>query len=311
MGASPTQEPIAFLGEVLIDLICPTPVEALERAPCFEPHPGGALANAAAGASLAGAPARLFGAVGQDAFGLMVRRRLSELGVDTGGLEVVDGLETGFALVTLDEHGEPSFEIRGSSIEDGVGRLLGREDEILEGAGMLVVGSNTLVGSRSRDATLRAVEAARERGLPVGFDVNLRAGRWADLDVARELASGVAARARLLKCNRAEAAWLAGLPADSGARALASGLVELAGPGAIVALTLGSDGAILAGAVEAEASAPAAELVSPLGAGDAFMGTLCAHLHLSGWSASRAEEGLERAVGAGAAAAGRLGALPD
>ncbi len=74
-------------------------------------------------------------------------------------------------------------------------------------------------------------------------------------------------------------------------------------------VTLGAAGVIVRGACEAELPAPAVEVVTTLGAGDAFMGTLVAGLALRDWDASRAVEALGPALDAAAAACQRWSAL--
>ena len=66
---------------------------------------------------------------------------------------------------------------------------------------------------------------------------------------------------------------------------------------------------MIRGACEAEAPAPAVEVVSTLGAGDAFMGTLVAGLAERDWDLARAEEALAPALQAAAAACTRWSAL--
>jgi sugar/nucleoside kinase (ribokinase family) len=63
------------------------------------------------------------------------------------------------------------------------------------------------------------------------------------------------------------------------------------------------------GACEAEAPAPEVEVVSTLGAGDAFLGTLLGGLAEADWDASRAGEALEPALAAAAEACTRWSAL--
>ena len=85
---------------------------------------------------------------------------------------------------------------------------------------------------------------------------------------------------------------------------------ELAAMGAELAVvTLGEQGAVIRGACEAELPAPPVEVVSTLGAGDAFMGTLLAGLALREWDPSRAVEALSPALEAAAAACTRWSAL--
>ena len=62
------------------------------------------------------------------------------------------------------------------------------------------------------------------------------------------------------------------------------------------------------GAVQAEATSPKVDVVSPLWAGDAFTGALAAGLSSVGWDPARAAEALPGAVEAGARACTGWGA---
>ncbi len=89
----------------------------------------------------------------------------------------------------------------------------------------------------------------------------------------------------MVKANRAEAELLTGLddPTDA-----ADALVEL---GATLAVITDGPGEIVArGASEASFTPRPVEMVSPLGAGDAFMAGLVAGLASSEWDLSRADE---------------------
>ena len=83
-----------------------------------------------------------------------------------------------------------------------------------------------------------------------------------------------------LKCNAAEARWLTGEP-DASVDGAAEALLRL-GP-ELVVVTDGTAPAIARGAVRAAVIPPPVDVVSPLGAGDAFMGALAAGLHATGF----------------------------
>lgn len=303
MEGSERERPLICLGEALVDLICPDPVEDPAGASRFEVHFGGALANVAVAAVRAGAPVALAGACGDDDWGRFLRDRLGDEGVSLDWHAEVEGLPTPFAFATLDRRREPTFRIQGDGIEDGIATLRGREDELVAAAEAVVVGSNTLVGEAATEVTLAVLAAARDAEVPVLFDPNLRPGRWADLDVARAVCLPVAAGATVLKCNLGEARWLVGDdgPPDEVARAL----VEL-GP-RLVVVTAGRDGAIARGSCEAEVTARVVEMISPLGAGDCFMGTLAAGLLADDWRLDDVGEALTRAAMAGGEACTHLG----
>lgn len=108
-----------------------------------------------------------------------------------------------------------------------------------------------------------------------------------------------------MRTNREEALAIAALddPREAAAAIAAMG-AELA------VVTLDAEGAVIRGGCEAEAPAAQVEVVSTLGAGDAFMGTLVAGLAARGWDASRAGEALEPALAAAGEACTRWAALP-
>jgi fructokinase len=108
----------------------------------------------------------------------------------------------------------------------------------------------------------------------------------------------------VVRANREEALDLT--EADEPRRAAA----ELAAMGAELAVvTLGEEGAVIRGACEAELPAPQVEVVSTLGAGDAFMGTFAAALAERGWDPARAGDALGPALDAAAEACTRWSAL--
>ncbi|MCL4287558.1 MAG: 5-dehydro-2-deoxygluconokinase, partial [Thermoleophilia bacterium] len=301
-------KPLICLGEALVDLICPDPVSEPAAASRFEVHPGGALANVAVAARRAGAPAALASACGDDGRGRYLRRRLAEAGVDLRFYGELEGVPTPFAFACLDPDLEPSFEIHGAGIDDAIASLAGREEEVAAGAAAVVFGSNTLVDERSRAVTAAIVAAAGGRGVPVLFDPNLRPGRWRTIDDCRERCLEVAADAAVLRCNLDEARLLAGAD-DLDAAAAAAALLEL-GPGLAV-VTAGPGLAVARGACAAEARPPRVAVVSPLGAGDAFMGALAAGLADVGFDLSRAGGALATAAAAGARTCTHLEAFPS
>jgi sugar/nucleoside kinase (ribokinase family) len=213
---------------------------------------------------------------------------------------------TAFAFAFLDSGGEPTFEIHGEGIDASIASLTGREGELVEAAGGIAFGSNTLVVESSRRITAEICDRALESGVTLMFDPNLRPGRWDDLDRARDICFPHVQHVDVLKCNAGEARWLLddpGLTVEEAAEAL-HGL----GP-RLVVITDGTDPVIARGAVEVSVTPPPVEVVSPLGAGDTFMGTMAAGLHATGFDLGRAEDALREAADAAARACTHLGAF--
>ena len=307
MSTGAANKPLICLGEALVDLICPDPVADHAEASSFEVHCGGALANVAVAARRAGAPAGLASACGDDDRGRLLRTRLEAHGVDLRFYGEVPGAPTPFAFAYLDPALEPTFEIHGAGIDAAIASLRGREEEIAAAAAAIVFGSNTLVDARSREVTAAVCDRAAEIGIPLLFDPNLRPGRWSDRDAARERCMPYLRTANVLKCNLGEARWL--LDDDDVGAADAAAALHGLGP-ELVVVTAGTAPAVARGACSAEVAPPWVELVSPLGAGDAFMGTLAAGLHATGFDLARADEALAAAAEQGALACTHLGAFP-
>jgi sugar/nucleoside kinase (ribokinase family) len=286
---------ILCLGEAIADLVCERELAPAQAPEVFVPHPGGALANVAVAAAREGAGAALLGGVGADLWGDWLRDRLGEAGVCLDWMERVEEHATPVAFVTFDERGEPAFQVYGEGIEATMlagGRHL---DRALAGSEALIIGSNTLVGDPERELTLGARRRAVDLGLPVLFDPNLRPNRWRDLDRAVELCREACESVFLVKTTRSEAELLTGRSDPPAAAAALCGL------GARIAVvTTGAEGAVMRGAAEGSTGAPDVEVVSALGAGDAFMGALAAGLSRLGWQEDRAPEALEAAAAAGA-----------
>jgi fructokinase len=296
---------ILCLGEALVDLICERPVGSLTEADSFRPHFGGALANVAVAASRAGAEVGLAGAAGSDEWGSWLRDRLDREGVDLRFFELLDGERTPIAFATFDERREPSFQIYGDAVEIAVASVAPRLEPAIEAATALVFSSTTLATADEREVTLRARDLAVERGARICFDPNIRPNRWGgDPRPAAEASRELVAGSYLLRANREEAAAIA--EADD-PREAAGVLAEMGAELAVV--KLGEDGAVIRGAVEAEEPAPRVEVVSTLGAGDAFMGTLVAELAKRDWDAGAAGEALGPALVVAAEACTRWAAL--
>lgn len=298
--------PIVCLGEAIVDLICERELDSPADAREFRTHFGGALANVAVGAARGGANVELAGGVGADDWGSWLEARLAEEGVGTRWFSLVEGLQTPVAFVTFDRALEPTFAVYGDGIDAALHSVAEHLEEAIGEAGALVFGSNTLVGPPERELTLRARDLAVERGVPVLFDPNLRPNRWSDMGRAIELCREAASGAFAVRANLAEARAIAGLGSEVLGADAAASLCALGARVGVV--TMGAAGAVLRGEAEAEAPAPEVEVVSPLGAGDAFLGALAAAGARGGWTPAALADGLEEAVAAGARACEGWGA---
>lgn len=143
-----------------------------------------------------------------------------------------------------------------------------------------LTGITPAISANGREVFTRFLQAARERHLPLSFDVNFRAKLWSASEAASSLEDACHA-ADILFCARGDAAdlWeLAGNPVS-----ILRGMAERFGrtdAGQVTVLTLGSEGAAhLRGEEYEHAPAFACEGDVRFGSGDAFAaGYLYAHL---------------------------------
>jgi 2-dehydro-3-deoxygluconokinase len=256
---------VVTLGETM-GLLRAASIGSLDHVSEFALHIGGAESNVAIGVTRLGHPARWIGRVGDDGIG---RRVLRELRAEGVGLSAVVDTQarTGLMLKETPTAGSTrvSYYRSGSA-----GSRLGPGDldvEAIRAAGVLHVTGITLALSDSAAAAVHsAVDAAAAAGVPVSFDVNHRAGLWADRDPA-DAYREVAARATVVFAGDDEAALLVGTgtPGD-----LARRLSEIGPAQAVV--KLGERGCIAR--IDGQEYAADAVPITPLdtvGAGDAFV----------------------------------------
>ncbi len=289
---SERSHPILCLGEAIVDLICERRLGPNESPDRFCPHHGGALPNVAAAVARRGMASALVGGVGSDYWGRWLVAGLSAEGVGTDWIATIDGARTPLAIALFDSNGEASFQVYGEHIGPTMEAAGVYLEEAIGSAQALVIGANTMVGESERKVTRRAVEIARERDLPVLFDPNHRPTRWKDQDHALAFGRELAAVSTVLKCNLEEARFL------SGEKRTEDALDALAGMGPQLVVVTDREAEIrAAGAADASWTPEQVEVLSPLGAGDAFMGSLAAGLSGLDWNLGRVAEVLPVAAG--------------
>jgi fructokinase len=255
---------VLVLGEALFDLFA-EPGVGLAEARSFTPMPGGASANVAVALARLGADVGFIGKVGDDPFGRALRSLMTGAGVDVAGLLTDARAPTMLGVVARPSPDAPRF-----ILYHGANRLLEPKDISLEAvrSATALVFSSTTLASESRAAALYAAQAAREAGLIVLFDINLRPSMWAD---SREIGAALReafALATMVKANREELAIAVG---ESDLQLGAAALLDL-GPDCCV-VSLGAEGAFFATrASSGQVSAPCVQAIDTTGCGDAFVG---------------------------------------
>jgi ribokinase len=258
---------VVVVGSVNVDLVV-----AAERLPArgetvlgrrLERYGGGKGANAAVAAARLGADARLVAAVGGDALGREALAELRHEGVDVDRVSQVPDEATGAALIVVDHGGDNQIAVgAGANAVLAPERVRRALEGALDGAGCLLASLEV-----PHEAVLGAVDAGRERGIPVVVDPA----------PARASALELAAFGPIFTPNAGEACELTGEPDK---RRAAVALVRRSGAPVIV--TDGAEGALLLEEPGAEVLAlPAPSGVSAVdttGAGDTFSGALATRI---------------------------------
>lgn len=227
------------------------------------PKFGGKGGNQAVAAARVGAPTRMLGAVGDDAFGAVLREGLRRGGVDDALVATLPGQGSGMSVAISDPSGD-----YGAVIVSGANLLIDpgvlAEEGPWDGVGVLLLQNEV-----REELNLAAAEAARARGVRVC----LNAAPF------RPLSDALAGLLDVLVVNAIEAEALAGVPVKDAAGALrAARALGKRFPVAVV--TAGGDGVAVAERGGGSFARPAERVVpvSTHGAGDAFVGTLAADL---------------------------------
>ncbi len=254
-------------GEALVDLL-PDRRGQLRDCERFEVHSGGAPANVAVGLARLGLRTAFVGAVGEDEFGHLLERKLKEEGIDAR-LRYASEAGTGLWFVALDQRGDRTFFA--PTGKDSADKLIDDSDFArVPDARIFHCGSSAHVRPGAGDVLRRAVRAAKERGMMVSFDPNVRAHLWRDLADLTALCADVFPFCDIVKLAEEELAPCLGLAAPAQALDALHALgVKLA------CVTLGERGAIARrGSERAQVPAPKVEVVDTTGAGDGFVAGL-------------------------------------
>jgi ribokinase len=217
----------------------------------FATIPGGKGANQATAAARAGADVAFFGAVGDDAFGPVMRRGLESAGVDVRGLRTVPG-SSGIAQIVVDDDGANSIIV----IPGANGAVAGASAEDLE-----VIDRSDALLLQLELPMAAVVATARASRAPVVLTPS----------PVQELPRDLLDAVTLIVPNEHEARAITGLSdPEQALGALLERVPE-------VVVTLGSEGALYGSRDGERLRVPAVPVraVDTTAAGDTFVGALC------------------------------------
>ncbi|MBQ8950995.1 MAG: carbohydrate kinase [Eubacterium sp.] len=210
---------VVALGELLIDFtdngISP------QGNPVMEANPGGAPCNVLAMLTKLGYQTAFIGKVGDDMFGKQLADALCEVGIGTDGLVYDKKIHTTLAFVHTFPDGDRDFSFYRNP---GADMMLSEDEideELIRNAEIFHFGSLSMTAEPVKNATIKALKTAKEAGVTISFDPNLREPLWDSLDDAkREISFGMS-RCDILKISDNEITWFTGkVDFDEGVAAL-------------------------------------------------------------------------------------------
>jgi 5-dehydro-2-deoxygluconokinase len=290
---------VLTVGRIGVDLYAEEPSAGFVEARRFQKSVGGSPTNVAVAAARLGRRAAVFTKVGGDALGEYVRYALAEqFGVDTRFVGTDPTWQTPIVLAVMNPPEDPQFVFYREPRAPDSTILPDEVDlDVVRTVPVLWVSAGALAVEPSRNTT-RALLSVRARRPHTILDLDYRPSFWPSEEEARwEIGANMDA-VTVAVGNRAECQIAVGTSdADAAADALLGRGVEIA------VVKLGADGVLVATSDERTLVPPVqVEVVSGLGAGDAFGGALC-HGLLAGWTPA---EAVEFANAAGAVVASRL-----
>lgn len=264
---------LVTVGETMV-LLHPPSEATLRYAPFFTHSIAGAESNVALALARLGKKARWISRLGDDPFGDMIIATLAGEGVDTSCVIRDAGAPTAVFFREFKAFGEPQvYYYRRHSAASHLAPADARPAWLAGARVLHVTGITPALGPRTLEAVTRIMRQARQQGLIVAFDPNLRRKLW-DENTARQALLSLVPLCDIFLPGLEEAEFLLG-PQAPEAYAIA---FHAMGP-QLVALKMGAHGALgslqtsgaNAGREQIQSPVyPIPQVIDPIGAGDAF-----------------------------------------
>lgn len=264
---------VIAMGELLIDFTMNG--QSGQGNDLFEACPGGAPCNVLALLNKMGKKTAFLGKVGKDQFGTLLRSTLEEVGIDASHLLTDEQVNTTLAFVHTFPDGDREFSFYRNP---GADMMLTEEEvdpDFLAQARLFHFGTLSMTHEGVRKATKKAVESAKEQGLLISFDPNLRPPLWSTLELAKEQMEYGFAHCDILKISDNEIQFVSGKEDyDEGIQYLQE---KYQIP--LILLTMGKEGSrVYYKGMRVERPGFSCKTIETTGAGDTFCGSTLYYL---------------------------------
>lgn len=199
---------ILTLGELLIDFTHNG--TSNQGNGLFEANPGGAVCNVLAMMNKLGHSAAYMGKVGDDIFGHLLKKTLEEVSINTECMLMDKDARTTLAFVANDETGDRSFSFYRNPGADMMFTADEVDAEAIAASRIFHFGTLSMTHEGVREATKKALDIAKDNGVLISFDPNLRESLWDSLATAKEQFAYGMQFCDVLKISDNEIQWFTG-----------------------------------------------------------------------------------------------------
>ena len=258
---------IISLGEAMVEF------NQTRSESAYEAGFGGDTSNCAVAAARQGADVGYISAVGNDAFGDLLINMWSDEGINVETVHRNAEASTGIYFVTHGSDGHHFTYYRKGSAASLMTPGDIPSDAIRSAKILHISAISQAISETACDAVFAAIEVARDAGVTVSYDTNLRLALW-PLERARAIINRTIELSDIILPGLEDAQALTGLEDPN---AIVDAYLNM-GVGT-VALTMGEQGALVATANERRQLAPhKVDCLDATGAGDTFDGALLARI---------------------------------
>ncbi len=268
MPMTKNREMLFAMGEALIDFIPQNSGMPIKEVGAFIPAVGGAPANVCGAFTKLGGKSAMITQLGADPFGDKIVEEFKKHGIDCSYVLRTDKANTSLAFVALEENGNREFSFYRKPGADMLYPKEALKKEWFEHGFGFHFCSVSLGEFPMKEAHRQAITYAREAGLLISFDPNLRPALWDSEEKMVEAVRDFYQEADILKVSDEELEIITGEKEETKAmEVLFHGNVKL------VIYTKGSEGAeAYTKNVHASVTGNKVNAIDTTGAGDGFIG---------------------------------------
>lgn len=263
---------IVAIGESLIDFVQSKNSDTL----LFQGNAGGAPLNVLATACRFGAKCACISRVGNDIFGHHLKKTYDLAGIDTDSMIFSNTENTTLAFVSINKDGDREFSFYRNSTADCLITKKEIDLDVIEKTRVFHFGSLSMTTDCAKEATLFAINVAKENGSIISFDPNYRPALWESVDSAIDAIVCGCYLADIIKISDTELFLLSNLNNVIDASWDLLNRYDCS----LLIVTMGAQGAICFSKQGLTSSSKALDVkpVDTTGAGDAFLGAFLASL---------------------------------